>query len=126
MRRGFYSLSSPVWSNLGKKRALSISCFGSYIEDNVPSIMDTASEVALMSKYGGGTSGYFGAIRPRGSEITDNGHTSGSVHFMKVFEQVTDKISQASVRRGRFSPYLLIEHGYIDEVVAVGTEVNRL
>lgn len=126
MGRGFYSLSSPVWSNFGKKRALSISCFGSYIEDNVPSIMDTASEVALMSKYGGGTSGYFGKIRPRGSEITDNGHTSGSVHFMKLFEQVTDTISQGSVRRGRFSPYLPIEHGDIHEFLDIGTEGNPI
>jgi hypothetical protein len=26
----------------------------------------------MMSKFGGGASGYFGALRPRGSEITNN------------------------------------------------------
>ena len=94
MGKGFYSLSSPVWSNFGKDRGLSISCFSSYISDNVPSILDTASEVGTMSKFGGGTSGYFGEIRPRGATITNNGETSGAVHFMKLFEQVTDTISQ--------------------------------
>ena len=54
MSRGFYSLSSPVWSNFGKSRGFSISCFGSNIEDNVASLLDAASEVGMMSKHGGG------------------------------------------------------------------------
>ena len=126
MGRGYYSLSSPVWANFGKDKGLSISCFGSYAEDSVPSILDTASEVGMMSKYGGGTSGYFGEIRPRGSNITDNGETSGSVHFMKLFEQMTDTISQGNTRRGRFSPYLPVEHGDINEFLGVATEGNPI
>lgn len=126
MGKGFYSLSSPVWSNFGKDRGLSISCFSSFISDNVSSILDTASEVGTMSKFGGGTSGYFGEIRPRGAEITNNGETSGAVHFMKLFEQVTDTISQGSSRRGRFTPYLPIDHGDIDEFLEIGTEGNSI
>ena len=45
---------------------------------------------------------------------------------MKLFEQVTDTISQGSVRRGRFSPYLPIEHGDIDEFLDIGTEGNPI
>ncbi|AFO70683.1 ribonucleotide reductase [Staphylococcus phage SA11] len=126
MSKGYYSLSSPIWSNFGKDRGFSISCFGSWVDDTIPSILNTASEVGMMSKYGGGTSGYFGNIRPRGSEITDNGLTSGSVHFMKLFEQMTDTISQGSQRRGRFSPYLPIEHKDIDEFLEIGTEGNPI
>ena len=92
--KGYYSLSTPVWTNFGNSRGLPISCFGSTPSDSTASLLYTASEVGMMSKFGGGTSGYFGNIRPRGSEITDNGFTSGSVHFMKLFEQVTDTISQ--------------------------------
>lgn len=126
MSKGFYSLSSPVWSNFGKGKGLSISCFGSYVEDNISSILNSASEVGVMSKYGGGTSGFFGNIRPRGAEITDNGVTSGSVHFMKLFEQMTDTVSQGSTRRGRFSPYLPIDHPDIDEFLEIGTEGNPI
>lgn len=126
MSKGYYSLSSPVWSNFGKDRGLSISCFGSYNNDSIPSILDTANEVGIMSKFGGGTSGYFGAIRPRGSDITNNGKTSGAVHFMKLFEQMTDTISQGSQRRGRFSPYLPIDHPDIDEFLEIGTEGNAI
>ena len=122
MSRGWISLSSPVWANFGKKRGLPVSCFSSYVGDSVGEILQAQSEVGMMSKMGGGTSGYFGDIRPRGSSISDNGKTSGSVHFMELFEKIADVISQGSTRRGRFTPYLPIEHGDINEFLEIGTE----
>jgi ribonucleoside-diphosphate reductase alpha chain len=122
MGKGWYSLSSPVWANFGKKRGLPVSCFGSNIGDNIESILYTQAEVGEMSKMGGGTSGYFGNIRERGAEITDNGHAPGAVHFMNLFQSVVDNISQGSTRRGRFSPYLPIEHPDIMEFLEIGTE----
>ena len=122
MSKGWYSLSSPVWANFGKKRGLPVSCFGSNIGDNIESILYTQAEVGEMSKMGGGTSGYFGNIRGRGYQITDNGHAPGSVHFMNLFQSVVDNISQGSTRRGRFSPYLSIEHPDIMEFLEIGTE----
>lgn len=122
MGKGWYSLSSPVWANFGKKRGLPVSCFGSNIGDNIESILFTQAEVGEMSKMGGGTSGYFGNIRGRGAEITDNGHAPGSVHFMNLFQSVVDNISQGATRRGRFSPYLPVEHPDIMEFLEIGTE----
>jgi ribonucleoside-diphosphate reductase alpha chain len=122
MSKGWYSLSSPVWANFGKKRGLPVSCFGSNIGDNIESILYTQAEVGEMSKMGGGTSGYFGNIRERGADITDNGHAPGAVHFMNLFESVVDNISQGATRRGRFSPYLPVEHPDIMEFLEIGTE----
>jgi ribonucleoside-diphosphate reductase alpha chain len=122
MGRGWYSLSSPVWANYAKKRGLPVSCFGSNIGDNIESILFTQAEVGEMSKMGGGTSGYFGNIRGRGATVTDNGLAPGSVHFMNLFEAVVDNISQGSTRRGRFSPYLPIEHPDAMEFLEIGTE----
>src|ERR1700733_7771806 len=59
MSKGFYSLSSPVWSNYGQARGLPISCFGSYVGDDMSRILYTHAEVGMMTKYGGGTSVYF-------------------------------------------------------------------
>ena len=73
MARGFYSLASPVWSNFGLERGLPISCFGSYIADDMWDILYAQAEAGMMSKYGGGTSGYFGALRSRGTPIKNNG-----------------------------------------------------
>ena len=35
IKKGWYSLSSPIIANFGNKRGLPISCNGSYIEDNM-------------------------------------------------------------------------------------------
>lgn len=126
MEKGYYSLSSPVWSNFGKKRGLPISCFGSNIADDMGNILYTQSEVGMMSKLGGGTSGYFGNIRHRGASVKDNGEASGSVHIMQLFETMVDVVSQGSVRRGRFSPYLPVEHPDILEFLDIGTEGNPI
>ena len=126
MSEGFYSLASPVWSNFGKERGLPISCFGSHIDDDIGNILYTQSEVGMMSKLGGGTSGYFGKIRHRGAEIKNNGEASGAVHVMRLFESMVDVVSQGSVRRGRFSPYLPVDHPDIMEFLEIGTEGNPI
>ena len=126
MAEGYYSLASPVWSNFGKKRGLPISCFGSHISDDMGDILYTQSEVGMMSKLGGGTSGYFGKLRERGADVKNNGSSSGSVHIMQLFEKMVDVVSQGSVRRGRFSPYLPIDHPDIKEFLEIGTEGNPI
>lgn len=126
MEKGYYSLSSPIWSNFGLSKGLPISCFSSYLADDMSNILFTQAEVGMMSKYGGGTAGYFGDLRPRGSKIKDNGSSSGSVHFMQLFETLVNVVSQGSVRRGHFAPYLPIEHPDILEFLNIGTEGNPI
>lgn len=126
MSKGWISPSSPVWSNFGNNKGLPISCFGSYVADNMGSILYTNAEVGMMSKFGGGCSGYFGDLRSRGDAISGNGHSSGSVHFMQLFETLVDVVSQGSVRRGHFSPYLPIEHNDVMEFLDIGTEGNPI
>lgn len=126
MEQGFYSLASPVWANFGKDRGLPISCFGSYIQDDMGDILYTQAEVGMMSKLGGGTSGYFGSLRHRGAPIKNNGHSSGAVHFMQLFDKIVDVVSQGSTRRGQFTPYLPIDHEDIKEFLEIGTEGNPI
>lgn len=126
MAKGYYSLSTPVWANFGLKKGLPISCFSSHISDNMADILFTHAEIGMFSKYGGGTAGYFGDLRGRGSDITNNGVSSGAVHFMQLFETLVDVVSQGSTRRGHFSPYLPIEHPDIEEFLEIGTEGNSI
>ena len=105
MHRGFYSLSSPIWSNFGRKRGLPISCFGSYICDTLECIMHKVAEVGIMTAGGGGTSAYFGALRGRGTPISSGGESTGSVHFMELYNKLMNVVSQGSVRRGSFAAY---------------------
>ena len=126
MSRGYYSLASPIWSNFELEKGFPISCFSSYLGDDMGQILFTQAEVGMMSKYGGGTAGYFGDLRPRGAIIKDNGVSSGSVHFMRLFETMVNVVSQGSVRRGHFAPYLPIEHKDIYEFLEIGTEGNPI
>jgi ribonucleoside-diphosphate reductase alpha chain len=126
MSRGYYSLASPVWSNFGLSKGLPISCFSSYLGDDMGQILFTQGEVGMMSKYGGGTAGYFGDLRHRGAPIKDNGTSSGAVHFMQLFETLVNVVSQGSVRRGHFAPYLPLEHPDADEFLNIGTEGNPI
>lgn len=126
MSKGYFSLASPVWSNFGMERGLPISCFGSFLGDDMGEILFTQAEVGMMSKMGGGTSGYFGNLRHRGAPIRDNGHSAGAVHFMQLFDKMTDIVSQGSTRRGQFAPYLPIEHPDAEEFLDLGTEGNPI
>lgn len=126
MSRGYYSLSSPVWSNYGTDRGLPVSCFGSYIDDDMGAILEAHSENGMLMKHGGGTSGYFGALRERGAPIRDNGFSSGAVHFMELFDKLSSVVSQGSVRRGFFSAYLPIDHPDAEEFLEVGTEGHAI
>lgn len=126
MSRGWISLATPVWANFGAGRGLPISCFGSYLPDNMSGILHSQGEIGMMSKYGGGTSGYFGALRPRGASIHASSSSSGPVHFMQLFEAIVDVVSQGKVRRGSFSPYLPVEHPDIMEFLDIGTEGNLI
>ncbi len=124
MSRGFYSLASPVWSNFGLDRGLPISCFGSYMEDNMESILYTHAEVGEMTKQGGGTSGYMGELRPRGAPITNNGKSNGSYSFTELFDTAINVISQGETRRGQFAGYIDVEHDDLEEWLNIKTEGN--
>lgn len=126
MSRGYYSLASPVWANFGLERGLPISCFGSYIEDNMESILYTHAEVGMQTKVGGGTSGYFGDIRPRGAPITNNGKTNGTHPFAQLFDKIIDVVSQGETRRGHFAGYIDVEHDDIDEWLNIQNEGDAI
>jgi len=126
MAKGFYSLSSPIWSNFGKKRGLPISCYGTYIPDDMELILNKISEVGTMSKVGGGTSGYFGSVRHRGSPISSGGTATGVHHQLTVFDALINYVSQSNVRRGSFAAYLPVEHPDIEEFLRIRSEGDNI
>lgn len=126
MSKGYYSLSTPVWVNYGNDRGLPVSCFNSHVQDTMNSILYKSAEVGMMSKMGGGTSGYFGDLRPRGTSISVGGESSGPVHFMEIFDTVTQVVSQGSTRRGSFAAYLPIEHDDIKEFLQIRSSFHPI
>lgn len=126
MLRGWFSLSSPVWSNFGNDRGLPISCAGSYVEDTMESILFTASEVGMQTKLGAGTSMFLGDLRERGAPISVGGNSHGPVHFMEIFESIVNIVSQSNIRRGACAVYLPVEHPDIKEFLQCREEGNSI
>ena len=129
IERGWMSLSSPIWANMGTERGLPISCFNVHVPDYIEGITHKLGEVIMQTKIGGGTSGYFGELRERGSAVTDNGKSSGAVSFMKLFDAAMDTISQGGVRRGAFATYIDIDHPDIEEflnIKNIGSPIQNL
>lgn len=126
MSRGWYSLSSPLWANFGLERGLPCSCNGSFIEDTMESILYKSSEIGMMTKNDAGTSAYFGNLRPRGAKISRGFSSNGPVHFMQIFDCISNVVSQSGVRRGSMAAYLPVEHPDLLEFLQIRAEGNLI
>lgn len=120
--------ATPVLSNMGTSRGLPISCNSLHLGDNLRSIFDKQTELALLSKNGAGVGIYVGDVRGRGSAISGNGKSEGIIPWLKCYDSTTVAVSQGSVRRGASAVYLPVEHSDIEEFInlrrPVG-DVNR-
>lgn len=114
--KGWLSPSTPVLANMGTNRGMPVSCSGGFIDDSIDGFYTSRRETALLTKYGFGTSGYLGNIRPRGSKISVGGKASGVVPVFRGFIQDMRDVAQGTARRGAWAGYLPIEHGDFDEL----------
>lgn len=126
MGNGFYSIATPTWNNFGNSKGLPCSCNGNYIKDDLSDILRNVAEVGMMSKYESGTSAFFGDLRPAGSIVSKGGTSSGPVHFMELFETVTNVVTQGATRRGNIAAYLPVDHSDIEKFLKIGDEGERI
>lgn len=124
--RGYVSLSTPIWTNFGTDRGLPISCYQTVVPDSIEGILGGAAEIGTMTKLGGGTSAYFGAVRSRGSVIKGNGTSNGSFSFLELYQATTSSISQGQTRRGYMAAGINIDHGDIEEWLGIRAEGNPI
>jgi ribonucleoside-diphosphate reductase alpha chain len=110
IKRGWVSPASPIWSNFGAGRGLPISCNGSYMADNMDSILFKNAEIGMMTKEGAGTSVYMGELRAFGKPISGGGRSEGPTHFARLPQEQVTVVSQGNTRRGNAAVYLDVEH----------------
>lgn len=119
MWSGKLAPSTPVMTNTGTPRGMSVSCAGSYIGDSVSEFYKCYGEIAMLSKLGFGTASYLGDIRPRGSVITSTGGVAdGAVEVFDSCTATVRKISQGATRRGAWAGYLPFGHDDFEELLA--------
>ena len=126
LAKGYYLLPTPTITNFLSKKDATVSCFGSVFPDSIQGIMETNSEVGIMSQIGGGTSGTLHKLRPRGAAVGDGQFsTSGAPSFMPILQATVGAVSQKN-RRGHFCPTLPIEHADAEEFLDFRSEGNPI
>jgi len=125
--KGWFMFASPVLSNApepnGKVSGLPISCFLTYVGDNLDSLIEHNGEVAWLSVKGGGVGGHWSDVRG----VSDK--APGPIPFMKVVDAQMTAYKQGKTRKGSYAAYLDVSHPDIEEFisfkVATGGDINR-
>lgn len=112
----YMTVATPTLSNAGKSHGQLSSCFIDTVNDSLEGIYDSNSDVAQLSKNGGGIGVYMGKIRARGSSIKGfKGMSSGVVPWIKQLNNTAVSVDQLGTRKGAISVYLDIWHRDIEE-----------
>jgi len=126
--KGWLCPATPVASNFGTTRGLSISCFSMSAPDSIDGIFKSNHELAMLSKNGGGVAVCMSNVRGRNSNISGNGKSEGIVPWIKCMDSTTVAVSQGSVRRGASAFYLNVDHPDFEEFLRIrrpSGDVNR-
>lgn len=93
-------------------------CFVLPIFDSLDDIMDTAKDAVKIHASGGGVGSDFSKLRPKGDIIKSTGGvTPGPLSFIKMYNDITDCISQGGTRRGANMGVLRCDHPDILEFI---------
>ena len=111
--RRWFMFASPVLSNAPlpseKVTGLPISCFLTYVGDNLESLIGHNAEVAWLSVKGGGVGGHWSDVRA----VSDK--APSPIPFLKVVDSQMTAYKQGKTRKGSYAAYLDISHPDIEE-----------
>ncbi|WP_435368126.1 ribonucleoside-diphosphate reductase subunit alpha [Sporosarcina luteola] len=107
----YMTVATPTLSNAGKPHGQLSSCFIDTIDDSLQGIYDSNTDIANLSKYGGGIGVYMGKVRSRGSSIRGfKGASSGVLPWIKQLNNTAVSVDQLGQRQGAIAVYLDVWH----------------
>ncbi len=107
----YMTVATPTLANAGKSYGQLSSCFVDTVDDSLQGIYDSNTDIANLSKSGGGIGVYLGKIRSRGSDIRGfKGVSSGVIPWMKQLNNTAVSVDQLGQRKGAISVYLDVWH----------------
>ncbi|WP_395845037.1 ribonucleoside-diphosphate reductase subunit alpha [Archangium violaceum] len=126
-----YVPSSPTLFNSGTCHEQLSSCF--LLDspgDDLESIYQRYTDVAMLSKFSGGIGLAYHRIRSRGSLIgSTNGHSNGIVPWLKTLDASVAAVNQGGKRKGACCVYLETWHADLEEFLELrdntGDEARR-
>ena len=126
-----YMPSTPTLFNSGTLRPQMSSCYLlDSPDDDLKSIYDKYTDVALLSKFAGGIGLAYSRVRSRGSLIKGtNGHSNGIIPWLKTLDSSVAAVNQGGKRKGAACVYLETWHADIEEFLELrdntGDEAKR-
>lgn len=107
----YMTVATPTLANAGKAYGQLSSCFIDTVDDSLQGIYDSNTDIANLSKAGGGIGVYLGKIRSRGSDIRGHkGASSGVLPWMKQLNNTAVSVDQLGQRKGAIAVYLDVWH----------------
>jgi ribonucleoside-diphosphate reductase alpha chain len=122
-----FMFNSPVFMNAGTELKSLAACFVLPLEDNMESIFNTARDMAMIMKEGGGVGLSLSALRPEGSPVKKTkGVSSGPISFLKVYDSVVDVIKAGGTRRGAALANLRADHPDIMKFISCKSQEGAI
>lgn len=126
-----YMASTPTLFNSGTLRPQMSSCYLlDSPDDDLKSIYQKYTDIALLSKFAGGIGVAYHRVRSRGSLIKGtNGHSNGIIPWLKTLDSSVAAVNQGGKRKGAACIYLETWHADIEEFLELrdntGDEAKR-
>lgn len=126
-----YMPSTPTLFNSATMRPQMSSCYLlDSPEDDLGSIYQKYTDIALLSKFAGGIGVAYHRVRSRGSLIKGtNGHSNGIIPWLKTMDSSVAAVNQGGKRKGAACVYLESWHSDIEEFLELrdntGDEAKR-
>lgn len=112
-----YMPSTPTLFNSGTLRPQMSSCYLlDSPEDDLRSIYQKYTDIALLSKFAGGIGLAYHRVRARGSLIKGtNGHSNGIIPWLKTLDSSVAAVNQGGKRKGAACVYLESWHADVED-----------
>ncbi len=119
--------NSPTMMNAGRPLGMLSACFVLPLEDSIPDIMETARQIALVQRAGGGTGIDLSRLRPKGSIVASSGGTTdGPLSFLRMLSSVTNAIQQGAFRRGANMGAMRIDHPDVIGFIRIKEDLDEV
>ena len=111
----YMTVATPTLQNAGRTGGQLSSCFIDTVDDSLQGIYDSNTDIARVSKGGGGVGAYMGYVRSSGSSIRGVPNSSGGVvPWIKQLNNTAVSVDQLGQRKGAVAVYLDIWHRDIE------------
>jgi len=111
--------NSPTIFNAGTGQGTLSACFKFDVDDSMVSIMDVANKAAMVQKWGGGVGYTLSKLRAAGTSIAStHGKACGPIAVMKLYQSVSEMITQGGKRDAAQIAILQCDHPDIRDFIS--------